>query len=52
MKTYTKIDEIYVCNDCGAYADKVEDVQHHPSCEPRGSDRWREFYNEVMEGKE
>ena len=37
--------EIWSCNDCGAYADKPENVKHHESCNPGEARRWEEYYS-------
>jgi hypothetical protein len=46
VPNYTQIDEIFVCNDCGAYGESAEAVQHFPDCTPGESEKWREFYNQ------
>lgn len=38
--------DIWSCNDCGAYADKPENVKHHESCVPGESKKWEKFYEE------
>lgn len=45
--SYTRIvDNIWQCNDCGAYADGgVACVKHHPTCIPGESEKWIEFYD-------
>lgn len=43
---YTFIDEdIYQCNDCGAYADKPENIKHHITCIPGDCERWAKIDN-------
>jgi rubrerythrin len=44
---YTYIDDadVWQCNDCGAYADKKENIQHHPTCVPGEAKKWEEFYD-------
>ncbi len=37
---------VCVCDDCGAYADKEENVVHHNSCNPGESKKWEEFFSE------
>jgi rubrerythrin len=39
--------DVWVCNDCGAHADKSENVRHHPTCTPGESARWQKFYEEA-----
>lgn len=45
---YTYIDEaeVWVCNDCGAFASKKEEVDHHTSCVPGESEKWEKIYSE------
>jgi hypothetical protein len=38
--------EFWSCNDCGAHADKPENVKHHDSCTPGESKKWEKFYGE------
>lgn len=46
--TYTIAEDgVCVCDDCGAYADKGENVVHHDSCNPGESEKWKEFYEEA-----
>jgi len=42
MNKYTAITpHVFVCNDCGSYADTPSQVIHEPDC-TLGSDRFRE----------
>jgi len=47
-REYTEIEEagVHVCNDCGAYAESPEQVEHHLTCKPGESKRWEKFYEE------
>ena len=38
--------DVFQCVDCGAYADRPEDVKHHASCIPGESAHWETFYEE------
>lgn len=38
-------DGVWQCNDCGAYADKKENIQHHSTCVPGEAKKWEEFYS-------
>ena len=48
---FTHIDEpdidldIWVCDNCGASADKIENIQHCASCKPGEAKYWEEFYS-------
>ena len=44
--TYIKEADIWQCDDCGAYADNKEDVNHHSSCKLNESKEWEKFYSE------
>ena len=37
---------VWQCNDCGAYAKRIEDIKHFDSCKPGESRRWQEFYSD------
>jgi len=36
---------IWSCNDCGAHANKPENVKHHDSCKPGESKKWEDYYS-------
>ena len=36
--------DIVVCNNCGAHANKIKNIKHHPTCTPGESKKWEEFY--------
>jgi len=38
-------EDVYSCNDCGAHADKPENVKHHDTCKPGESKKWEEYYS-------
>lgn len=48
---YTYIEEgnVFVCNDCGAFASSEGEVNHHETCKPGESKEWEDFYNEEEE---
>ena len=42
---FTEVDrDIWVCDDCGAYAKSVEDISHFDSCRPGESEYWEKHY--------
>jgi hypothetical protein len=41
--------EIWSCNDCGAYADKPTNINHHDSCTPGESKKWEKIYGEKQD---
>lgn len=50
---YTKIEGVgYQCNDCGAYAETEDEVQHYPTCQPGESARWEKKYEEAFHDDE
>lgn len=44
----TFIDEadVYVCDNCGAFAAKAEDIKHHKTCTSGECKKWIKFYND------
>jgi len=52
MSNYTHIDDIlapvWQCNDCGAYADTIENIEHFSSCKPGESKEWEKIYEEEI----
>jgi len=34
----------FSCINCGAYAEKPEDIKHHKGCCPGEAKKWEEFY--------
>lgn len=47
MPDVTFIDEVevYVCDNCGAFADMVADIKHYKTCTPGEAKYWENFYN-------
>jgi hypothetical protein len=44
---YTRIDDnLYQCNDCGAYSEDPREVKHFATCKPGESKYWEKFYEE------
>jgi len=37
---------VYSCDNCGATAQKVEEIQHHRTCTPGESKKWEKYYQE------
>lgn len=44
--------EIFICNDCGAFSKKEEDISHHQGCVAGDSKKWELYYNVVDEKRE
>ncbi len=42
-------DDICVCDNCGAFADKPKNIKHHKNCLPGESEKWKRFYDEANE---
>lgn len=52
LSEYTVFDDdmdvsVAVCNNCGACADKPEDVTHHKTCVSGEAKKWEAYYNEA-----
>jgi hypothetical protein len=53
MLNYTNVTKgVWQCNDCGAYADKKENIVHYDSCQPGESKKWEDFYEDQKEDME
>jgi hypothetical protein len=37
---------IIQCNDCGAYAAKIQDIEHFENCVPGEAKEWEDYYRE------
>jgi len=37
-------DDIFVCNDCGASANKPKNIEHYASCKVGDAEYWQRFY--------
>jgi hypothetical protein len=52
-RSYTHLNEddcdlnIYQCNDCGAHADKPENIIHYDTCMPGESKHWEDYYKNI-----
>lgn len=42
-------DNICVCDNCGAFADSEEKIEHYKDCKPGESKRWQKYYSETEE---
>lgn len=42
-------DSVFVCDNCGAYASRAEDIIHYGSCTPGEAKKWERFYEEANE---
>lgn len=36
--------EVWQCNDCGAYGESKEKIEHYKTCRPGESEHWENFY--------
>jgi len=43
------MDDICVCNNCGAFADSPEKIEHHKTCTPGEAKKWEKFYSRSNE---
>lgn len=43
--TYTEIEGISQCNDCGAYSKDRDAIVHHKSCIPGDAETWETHYS-------
>ena len=47
---YTQVTKgVITCNDCGAFAGRIQDIIHYNSCRSGESKRWERYYNEGYE---
>jgi rubrerythrin len=49
---YTNITEgldlsVWVCNNCGAFAETKEQVRHFETCKAGESKRWEQYYGQT-----
>jgi hypothetical protein len=40
--------ELFVCVDCGAYAEDKDSVEHYPTCAPGTSNELKIFWDNVL----
>ena len=45
--TYIEEGDVYVCDNCGAYAPPHKTIKHHTTCRKGESKYWEKFYNEA-----
>jgi hypothetical protein len=47
--SYTTIPEagVVTCNDCGAHAETVEQIEHYASCVAGEAQKWEAFYKDA-----
>lgn len=45
--TYIREANVHQCNDCGAHAESISAIQHHPTCKPGESKKWERFYDKA-----
>lgn len=38
---------VYVCNNCGAQAETIAEIEHHSGCKPGEADKWAEYYEKA-----
>ena len=49
----TKIDNVFVCNNCGAFViHKLKNMVHFPNCQKGESKKWEEYYSQKDEEEE
>lgn len=49
--TFIDRGEVYVCDNCGAFAKRAEDIKHHDTCTPGESKKWENYYNKGKESQ-
>jgi hypothetical protein len=37
-------EDICTCNNCGAFAGKPEEIEHHKTCKAGEAEKWERFY--------
>lgn len=42
----TKIDKYFCCDNCGASAERIKDIEHYATCKRGESKRWEKYYNQ------
>jgi len=47
--TYIDEADVYVCNNCGAYAGSVGAIKHYGTCKKGESKHWEEHYNKEVD---
>ena len=48
-QTYIEEADVYVCDNCGAFAPPEKTIIHHSSCQAGESKYWEQHYNEDEE---
>ena len=38
--------DVYVCNNCGAFAESIKDIQHYTTCTPGEAKHWEKVYSD------
>lgn len=52
MSEVTWVDKnICVCNNCGAFSEKPENIKHHETCRAGEGKKWVEFYTQKEDGE-
>ena len=45
--SYTNVyEDIWQCDDCGAYANSKDKIVHYESCQAGESEKWEQFYSD------
>lgn len=47
--TFMEEEEVYVCNNCGAFASSITKINHFRNCKPGNSVHWEKVYEAVAE---
>ncbi len=45
-QTHIEEADVYVCDNCGAYAPPEKTIIHHATCRAGECKHWEKFYNE------
>ena len=46
MSATQVLEDVYVCDDCGAHAENSASIKHHKTCKPGEAQYWENFYTE------
>lgn len=42
-------EDVWSCNNCGAYASSIENIKHHTTCKQGEAKHWEDFYEKLHE---
>lgn len=43
--TFIEEADVYVCDNCGAFAPMIVDIKHYKTCKPGEAKHWEHFYS-------